>query len=266
MSDGEDRSNRPLVEVESTERFVANKPEHELLHDLKVYLARLRDNPRSIPDRVRVAAIQARLGRTQEALVHYEGVLRGYMAEDQIMNAIALCRRILGHYPDMPRIQRILAALYARAPHGATGAITPVTPIKPLEEQATSTFLVEDPEEEEANTDRNVVVDRVFPEFERPRRGTPVAVPRLARPADDMRSTRPYERQLRRDEYPLEEQETTYLVADEDLEEVEGTPDRDAPVLLTRPKGESGIHPRVQPEEEHDEEMVVLLTKLKKKR
>jgi hypothetical protein len=265
LSDNEDRRDRPLGEVESTERFVANKPEDELLHDLKVYLARLRDDPRSIPDRLRVAAIQARLGRTQEALVHYEGVLRGYVSEDQIMNAIALCRRILGHYPNMPRMQRILAALYARAPRGATGAASPVTPIPPLEEQTTSSFVVEDPEEEEANTDRNVVVDRVFPEFERPRRGTPAAVPRLVQPAadEDMRRTQPYERVLRPDNPPIEEQETTYIVSDDDLEEVEGSPD--AAVLLTKPKSDTAPHSQVQPAD-GDEEMVVLLTRPKKKR
>jgi hypothetical protein len=264
MSDKEDRREQQLAEVESTERFVANKADDELLHDLKVYLARLRDAPRSIPDRLRVAAIQARLGRTQEALVHYEGVLRGYVSADQIMNAIALCRRILGHYPNMPRIQRILAALYARAPHGATGATSPVTPITPLEEQATSTFVVEDPEDEEANTDRNMVVDRVFPEFERPRRGTPAAVPRLVQPAEDedMRRTQPYERVLRPEGHPLEEQETTYIVSDEDLEEVEGSPAADAPLLLTKHKA----NVQVQPQQQDDDEMVVLLTKPKKKR
>jgi hypothetical protein len=313
MSDSEDKHDSPLLVAESTERFVANKPEHELLHDLKVYLARLRDNPRSLPDRLRVAAIQARLGRSQEALIHYEGVLRGYVAEDQIMNAITLCKRILGQYPEMPRIQRLLAALYARAPHGSTGAVSPVTPIPPLEDQATSHFLVEDPEDEEASTDRNVVVDRVFPELDRPelnrpRMGTPGGVPRYppppipadARPSHEDRPTMPYERQLRPDEYALEDQPTTtaypedqptttaypedqpttaYL-SDEDLEtDVIGDGDGDgdgdapagdqgdAPVLLTRPKADSGMHPRVPPAAEDDDaELVVLLTKPKKKK
>ena len=44
--------------------------------------------------RAEAAAIQLRLGREQEALIHYEGVLRGYVAEAQILSAIALCQRI----------------------------------------------------------------------------------------------------------------------------------------------------------------------------
>jgi len=129
----------PPIEAESSDRWVAGKTREELLADLKVYLARLRDNPHSLVDRLRAAAIQLRLGRTQEALIHYEGVLRGYVAEGQIMSAIALCQRILGIYPELPRVQRILAALYARAPRDS-GLPHPVTPVEALEERPTTTF------------------------------------------------------------------------------------------------------------------------------
>jgi len=129
MSDRPRRISQP-VEVEATEKWVEGKSEAELLADLRLYLARLRDNPHSLVDRLRVAAIQLRLGRTQEALIHYEGVVRGYVADGQIMTAIALCNRILGLYPQLPRVQRLLTALYARAPHGSTDAPMPVMPVE----------------------------------------------------------------------------------------------------------------------------------------
>src|SRR5512141_1727482 len=106
MADPPQKPGAPIAEVESTDRWVAGKTRDELLADLKTYLARLRDNPHSIIDRLRVAAIQLRLGREQEALIHYEGVLRGYVGEGQILSAIALCQRILALYPRLPRIQR----------------------------------------------------------------------------------------------------------------------------------------------------------------
>jgi len=142
MVDNHQKQNGVPVEIESTDRWVAGKGEPELLADLKVYLARLRDDPRSLLDRLRVAAIQLRLGRVQEALIHYEGVLRGYVADGQVLSAIALCERILHLYPSLPRIQRVLAALYARAPRGVIGAPSAVTPIQSTEDDVpTSTFL-----------------------------------------------------------------------------------------------------------------------------
>jgi len=252
VATGERKSD--LVEVESTERWIANKSEVELLSDLKVYLAHLRDNPRSIPDRMRVAAIQLKLGRTQEALIHYEGVLRGYAQEGRIMSAIALCKRILALYPELPRIQRILAALYARAPHGATLAPTPVTPIVPLEEQATTSFVLEG-EEEEAGTDRNVVVDRVFPEVQARREALRFAPHGTG---EDQRPTSPYPAHSRVGD--LEEVPTRPVV------DISPAIDADGPaVLLTTPKRKTGELPVTAPPAP-DDEMVVLLTKPKKKR
>jgi hypothetical protein len=266
------RSNQPL-EIESTDRWVAGKSEEQLLSDLKVYLARLRDDPRSLVDRLRVAAIQLRLGRVQEALIHYEGVLRGYVAEGQIMSAIALCQRILAIYPDVPRIQRILAALYARAPHGATGAATPVTPVTPsLEEQPTTSFVVAEQDEE--------VVDRVFPpsrHAELARRGQDLLT------TDDLRPTMPYAQQARRS--VLEDAPTTHHVQDTGDFEAPTIPPG-SPMLLTRPKGAAAaplpttdelgppetLPPETLPPEElpfeelPPEEEVVLLTKPKKKK
>lgn len=152
----------PSVEAEGAERWVSGKSEDELLADLRAYLARLRDDPHNIPDRLRVAAIQLRLGRVDEALIHYEGVVRGYVAHGQILSAIALCEQILGLYPNLQHLQKLLAALYARAPRGSIKAEAAVTPI--TKEEA---FVVSEPgrpmvDPEDAATDRNVVVDRLW--------------------------------------------------------------------------------------------------------
>jgi hypothetical protein len=143
----------PAPVDDSTERWVSGKTEAELLADLKVYSARLRDDPRSIEDRLRVAAIQLRLRRVEEAMIHYEGVLRAYVERRQIASAIALCRRLLTIYPDISRLQRILAALYARLPHGATGSATPVSPI-----EGKGVELIVEPE----RAGGGMVADRVF--------------------------------------------------------------------------------------------------------
>jgi hypothetical protein len=219
------------VEIESTERWVAGKSEAELLADLKVYLARLRDDPRSIVDRLRVAAIQLRLGRVQEALIHYEGVLRGYVAEGQVMSAIALCQRILAIYPDMPRIQRILTLLYARAPRGTAGP-SAVTPIDPLDEQPTSSFAVDGRQEERAAPEQ-LDAARVFAQAQRPRH-------RESSDTDDMRPTVPYALVMR----PATDDEPTRARGDD--------------VALTR----TGVLPDpVRPPNEE----VVLLTKKKRR-
>lgn len=242
-----------LLEVESTDRWISDKGEEELIHDLKVYLARLRDNPRSIPDRLKVAGIQLHLGRTQEALIHYEGVLRGYVEESQILNAIALCKRILKHYPQLPRIQRIMAALYARAPHGATGAASPVEPISSVEEQSTTHFVLEAEEDEEI-TDRNMVVNRVFPAVRRT--SVERLPPNLDVPREDKRPTTPYEAPFQPDDYVIE-------TLPEIPEAEEPEPEDGAPVLLTSKKTDHEPRP---PVDEDDGELVVLLTKKKKKK
>ncbi len=136
MTDKRRRKVSQPVSIESTDRWVAGKDKDELFTDLKVYLERLRDNPRSIVDRLHVAAIQLRLGRVQEALVHYEGVLRGYVADGQIMSAIALGQRILAMYPELPRLQQFLAALYARAPRGSLDTPSAVTPFTDDQEKS----------------------------------------------------------------------------------------------------------------------------------
>ena len=144
----------PIAVAESNERWVSGKSQDELLSDLRVYSARLRDDPHSIQDRLRVAAIQLRLGRVEEALVHYEGVLRGYVSRGQVLSAIALCKRILRIYPDLSRLQRILAALYARVPHEINDGPTPVTPIAAGDD---GSFLLD-----EGRSDPSVVVESVF--------------------------------------------------------------------------------------------------------
>jgi hypothetical protein len=299
MSSGKLPTDRP-IEIESTDRWVGGKSEGELLADLKVYLARLRDNPHSLVDRLRVAAIQLRLGRVQEALVHYEGVLRGYVAEGQIMSAIALCQRILGIYPQLDRIQRILAALYARMPHGATSMPTPVSPLqRPLEERTTTTFVAEG--EGEAVGE---VMESVFPE----RRSSPLERPRgrdLLASSDDLRPTTPYPAQSRGgrpsrpspiDEHllpPVDEDAPTRAAGTEETvtpgrgqarplaptepplpatqpppsstERARRPPSREPPILLTHPKDRSGAHPRPDHDDPDDDAggPVVLLTKKK---
>ena len=249
MSDGEQCLDSSL-ELESMERWVAGKDESDLLTDLKVYLARLRDDPRSIPDRLRVAAIQQRLGRDQEALIHYEGVLRGYVQGGRLMSAINLCQRMLARHPNLPRIQRLLTALYARAPHGATSTPSAVTPIPTLEDQPTTTFVVE--QDEEAGTDRNRVVDRVFPEMqarrERPIRNTPPL-------HDDTRPTVPYE-PVQRLSGGIEDIPT--------MPSVDRNPSDEHAVLLTTPRRSHAPAPEAVADDD-DSELVVLLTKKKPK-
>jgi tetratricopeptide (TPR) repeat protein len=226
MSDSPQKPSGPgLVEVESTDRWVAGKSRDELLADLKIYLARLRDNPHSLVDRLRVAAIQLRMGREQEALIHYEGVLRGYVAEGQILSAIALCRRILALYPNLPRIQRILAALYARAPR-ESGLPHPVTPIVG-EEQVTSTFLPGDEGPRNSEGDK-LVVRSVFPESRRSpveHRGRD-----LLSASDDLRPTLPYTPRRREEAVPERQRKPTGPF------QVEPAGENDEVVLLTRPK------------------------------
>lgn len=269
------------VEIESTDRWVGGKSEAELLADLKVYLACLRDNPHSLVDRLRVAAIQLRLGRVQEALVHYEGVLRGYVADGQIMSAIALCQRILAIYPHLPRIQRILAALYARVPHGASTMPTPVSAIEdPLEERATTTFVVGDDLASRDPTAQEVegeVMESVFPE----RRKSPTSPPRgrdLLQSSEDLRPTMPYPQQHagpKAEHAP--KQGALRPVATDEQTRAAGTeetvvPDppaerrspRERPILLTQPKDRSGLHP-VRPGPPDDDGGPVLLLTRKKR-
>ncbi len=259
------------VEIESTDRWVGGKSEAELLADLKVYLACLRDNPHSLVDRLRVAAIQLRLGRVQEALVHYEGVLRGYVSDGQILSAIALCQRILAIYPHLPRIQRILAALYARVPHGATAMPTPVSPIAdPLEDRATTTFVVgdglasRDPAAQEVEGE---VMESVFPE----RRKSPTSPPRgrdLLQSSDDLRPTMPYPQQRQAAREPLQpvstDEQTRAAGSEETVIPTRQRSPRERPILLTQPKDRSGLHPVEPPDPPDDGGPVMLLTKKKR--
>jgi hypothetical protein len=255
------------IEIESTDRWVGGKTEAELLADLKVYLACLRDNPHSLVDRLRVAAIQLRLGRVQEALIHYEGVLRGYVADGQIMSAIALCQRILAIYPHLPRIQRILAALFARVPHGASNMPTAVSAIvDPIEERSTTTFVVgdglasRDPAAQEVEGE---VMESVFPE----RRRSPTATPRgrdLLQSSDDLRPTMPYPQQAKQEPlHPTADDAPTHAAGTEETV----VPSRqrspgDGPILLTHPKDRSGLHPAEPPDD--DGGPVMLLTRKKR--
>ena len=177
-------------EAESTERWISGKSQNDLLSDLRVYSSRLRDDPHSIQDRLRVAAIQLRLGRIDEALVHYEGVLRGYVAQNQILSAIALCRRILGICPDLPRLKHILAALYARVPHGARQAAAPVSPLN----DQRSAFVVQDTAQAAVKASTTVIADRIF-DHHSTLTGQPSEL-RLS--GADLQPTTRYERQQRR--------------------------------------------------------------------
>jgi hypothetical protein len=244
-----------LVEVEGTDRWVAGKSDQELINDLKVYLARLRDNPRSLPDRLRVAAIQLRLGRSEEALIHYEGVLRGYVQEGRITSAIALCRRILHHYPHLQQIKTILAALYARAPRGFAGAPSAVTPVSP-EEQATTTFVLASEEQEEALTERNVVVDRMFADLPREQRHTPLESPAVD-PEQELARTSPY-RQVLRGSSPPARPERDY--------DTEEAGDDSTPMPLTHAKQGARVVPDEDLNDDPDGQPVILLTRKKPKK
>lgn len=182
MSSPPRRDKNASVEVESAERWVSGKSEAELLSDLKVYSAHLLEDPHGIQDRLRVAAIQLRLGRIDEALIHYEGVLREYVGRDQVMSAIALCRRILSIYPNIPRLQRILAALYARVPHREQLGPRPVTPI---EQSADPAFVLDD-----GGAGDGVVVNRIFSDGSRGAR--PASRDLLE--GEDLKPTLPFER------------------------------------------------------------------------
>jgi len=177
------KSDSRIPVLANADHWIAGKSRDELMRDLKLYLERLRDEPRSIPARLRVAAIQLRLGRIDEAMIHYEGVVGGYAAEGQIMSAITLCQRLLSQYPDLNRIQKILTLLYARAPRGAMQgprAVEPIAPPPPPSEISTFVLddldLGDDPSPDEEGTQKFVVVDRVFPQQEgrvRPHRNSP---------------------------------------------------------------------------------------------
>lgn len=145
-------------QARQAEPWVSGKSGEELLADLRHFLGRLRADPHAIPDRLRVAAIQLRLGRRDEALVHYEGVVRGYVALGQPHNALALCQRLLERYPDLQRPRTLIAELYAgelrrKGDAGAVAAPTPPAPPPPstppavesVEEQAFDDETVERP-------------------------------------------------------------------------------------------------------------------------
>ncbi len=83
---GSDRAPPPAA-PRGGDHWVMGKTKAQLMVDLKLYLGRLRDDPRSITDRLRVAAIQLRLGRIDEAMIHYEGVLGGYISSNQPVSA-----------------------------------------------------------------------------------------------------------------------------------------------------------------------------------
>lgn len=149
------------------EHWVMGKTKAQLMVDLKTYLERLAEDPRAISDRLRVAAIQLRLGRVDEAMIHYEGVLGGYIAQDQLMSAAALCQRLLVHFPDMVRIQKIYHQVAAKlgivdGPEEAAEEITAEhLPPEHLDEIDFLDVLLqdEDGEGEEAGTARFMASD-----------------------------------------------------------------------------------------------------------
>lgn len=102
--------------VENNELWVTGKSEAELLGELRVFLAKLREEPTNLYERLRVAAIQLRLGRVDEAMVHYEGVIKGYAQRGQLLSAIALCERLLQQYPHLLGLKNIQTTLKARLP------------------------------------------------------------------------------------------------------------------------------------------------------
>lgn len=274
--------------VQSHDRWVSGKSEADLLADLKTHLALLKDNPRSLPDRLRVAAIQLRLGRIDEALIHYEGVVGGYVAQDQVMSAVHLCERLLAMYPDLPRIKQLLAALYARVPRKARTTASglqeipsqveplpaPVTePVDepPLKEVPSSSFKLDgleglgEPARDEGGTERFVMVDRLFPDNEDPkelRRREQLFDSQVVRPVGpdepEEGGTDPEDKTTER--YPLAQQREL--------------------LLLTKPRGDHlGLDDDTEPDTDQDvasgieveelsgdtEREVVLLDKPKKK-
>jgi hypothetical protein len=237
MSDPTKRKSDSLVEVESTDRWVAGKDKEELLQDLRAYLARLRDDPRSIPDRLRVAAIQLRLGRVQEALIHYEGVVRGYVEAGQVLSAIALCHRILAICPEIPRLKRILTALYARAPRGTSKTPRPVTPFATPAVRARAGFVVDQvPDEAEPDTGRKHLVDRVFPELTDPDRDEVVTAP----PSSELEEI-PTTRHPSEVPYLLTRPKTHAATGEEveviEVDDADAGDEEEGVVLLTKPKG-----------------------------
>lgn len=156
--------------------WVMGKTREQLLLDLKYFLGRLRDDPRSISDRLRVAAIQLRLGRIDEALIHYEGVLGGAIACGQLESAAILCRRLLHSFEHLPRIEAILRRveqqLRSSPPDQATlPSGTPVRPTPAVPTLDESDFVAallgdDDPWKDDTGTLRSEVGDRLFSEAE----------------------------------------------------------------------------------------------------
>ena len=185
MGEDKKKATNEHTVVASHERWVAGKTKEDLLVDLKTHLALLKDNPRSLPDRLRVAAIQLRLGRIDEALIHYEGVVGGYVGQGQVMSAVHLCERLLAMYPDLGRVKQLLAALYARVPRKArtsasglqkipSQTVVPIEP--PIKEVPSSSFKLDgleplgEPARDDGGTNRFVLVDRLFPDADEPPR------------------------------------------------------------------------------------------------
>ena len=75
--------------------WISGRSREEIKAELRRCLPLLGARPRDRRLRLHVAALQLRLGRIDEALVHYEGVIRGYVRDGDLPSAVALCRRIL---------------------------------------------------------------------------------------------------------------------------------------------------------------------------
>lgn len=224
--------------------------------DLKVYLERLREAPRSISDRLRVAAIQLRLGRVDEAMIHYEGVLGGYIAQDQLMSAAALCQRLLVHFPDMPRIQKIYQQVAAQLgiEEGAEEAAEEITaehlPPEHLDEIDFLDGLLQDNDEnqgEEAGTARFKVSD--------------------VEPTKNLRVSRA-EQGLDEEEPPEEDATERQVASSAPTNRWSPT---DQPILLLDhkevplfPEESERLSPEYAAAEPEEEEPVMLLTKKKK--
>jgi len=230
------------------------KTREELMEDLKLYLGRLRDDPRSITDRLRVAAIQLRLGRVDEAMIHYEGVLGGYVSSDQLMSAAALCQRLLTHFKDLPQIQKIYDQVTAKLsaddskPEAPEEITAEHLPPEHLDEIDFLDILLQ-ADEEAASDDAGTARFSL----------------------SDVEATRNVRAPASRDEGKAEEADTERAM--ESSAPTDRWSPADEPILLDNPKevplfpeGTDRLSPEyaAEQEDEQTEEQVLLLTKKKK--
>jgi hypothetical protein len=97
-----------------SDAFDAESSPTGMLALLLGYLERLREEPHNVELRVCVAELQLRLGRIDEAMAQYEGVLRSYVAHRNLCDALVLCEQLAAAYPGRSRLRRILIWLRSK--------------------------------------------------------------------------------------------------------------------------------------------------------